>query len=555
MTRGRKHGVMTHAHVASMNPPNMSICIRRTAVLLALLVAASATSVVSKAAEYDAAFVTQVVNPPSHFIELYTPTAVSVTMRNTGTATWYEADHDVFLATAEPQDNYYWCIQDNLYGIWSDNLIGGTNRVPLPHDVAPGEEVQFDFVVKPLGCFFRATSPFRFRMLSPTHGTFGEETPDPGVSVSVAAQFVSQQVPAVVPAGATFQVTVTFKNTTKTSWTPEDTYALVPVGGATWGVVSVPLTETVAPGATVTFTFHAVAPETTGSAKFQWQMSSAANTTFGQASAAAMVQIVAAGPPNYGGLWWASPAGSESGWGMNLTHQRDVVFVTWFTYDATGNALWVSMTANLSKNGSYVGMLVQSTGPWFHDSPFVPRQVRYTNVGTGILTFTDANNATFLYTLLGVSQTKQITRQVFGTLPTCTFNLYADLTKAYNYQDLWWAAPAASEPGWGVNLTHQDDTIFAAWFTYDVGGTPLWLTVTAPKTAPGAYGGVLNRTTGPAFSAVPFDPGKIVSREVGSATFTFTNGNAGTFAYSVDGIVGSKAITRQILVPPGTVCQ
>jgi hypothetical protein len=66
---------------------------------------------------------------------------------------------------------------------------------------------------------------------------------------------------------------------------------------------------------------------------------------------------------------------------------------------------------------------------------------------------------------------------------------------------------------------------------------------------------VLNRTTGPAFSAVPFDPGKIVSREVGSATFTFTNGNAGTFAYSVDGIVGSKAITRQILVPPGTVCQ
>jgi hypothetical protein len=25
-------------------------------------------------------------------------------------------DGDVFLATQEPQDNYYWCIQNNPYG-------------------------------------------------------------------------------------------------------------------------------------------------------------------------------------------------------------------------------------------------------------------------------------------------------------------------------------------------------------------------------------------------------------------------------------------------------
>ena len=39
-------------------------------------------------------------------------------------------------------------------------------------------------------------------MLSEAYGTFGEETPDPMVAVSNAAQYVSQQVPAVVPAGA-----------------------------------------------------------------------------------------------------------------------------------------------------------------------------------------------------------------------------------------------------------------------------------------------------------------------------------------------------------------
>ncbi|MGC1818702.1 MAG: S8 family peptidase, partial [Casimicrobiaceae bacterium] len=40
-----------------------------------------------------------------------------------------------------------------------------------------------------------------------------------------------------------------------------------------------------------------------------------------------------AAAPNYQGLWWASPAGSESGWGINFAHQGDVIFATWFTYD------------------------------------------------------------------------------------------------------------------------------------------------------------------------------------------------------------------------------
>ena len=60
-------------------------------------------------------------------------------MRNTGTATWYQTEGDVFLATQEPQDNYYWCIQGNPYGSHSGN------RVLLPNDVAPNQEVTFTF--------------------------------------------------------------------------------------------------------------------------------------------------------------------------------------------------------------------------------------------------------------------------------------------------------------------------------------------------------------------------------------------------------------------------
>src|SRR5262249_40371998 len=33
-----------------------------------------------------------------------------------------------------------------------------------------------------------------------------------------------------------------------------------------------------------------------------------------------------AAPVNYQGLWWAAPAGSQSGWGLNLAHQGDVIF-------------------------------------------------------------------------------------------------------------------------------------------------------------------------------------------------------------------------------------
>ncbi|HEX7327114.1 MAG TPA: S8 family peptidase, partial [Casimicrobiaceae bacterium] len=59
---------------------------------------------------------------------------------------------------------------------------------------------------------------------------------------------------------------------------------------------------------------------------------------------AAVRKASAPPPPNYQGLWWASPATSESGWGLNVAHQGNLIFATWFTYDTSGKALWLSMT-------------------------------------------------------------------------------------------------------------------------------------------------------------------------------------------------------------------
>jgi hypothetical protein len=58
---------------------------------------------------------------------------------------------------------------------------------------------------------------------------------------------------------------------------------------------------------------------------------------------------------------------------------------------------------------------------------------------------------------------------------------------------------------------------------------------------------------------MPFNPDLVQRTPVGTAAFSFTNGNAGTFAYQVaDGpsvASQTKAITRQVFRAPGTVCQ
>ncbi len=264
--------------------------------------------------------------------------------------------------------------------------------------------------------------------------------------------------------------------------------------------------------------------------------------------------FVVAAPANYQGIWWNA---SESGWGINLAHQGDTVFASWFTYDTAGKGWWLVMTALKTGAGVYTGDLYQTSGSRF--DAFDTTKVVATKAGTGTLTFTSANNGTFAYVVGGVSQVKAITRQVFGTLPTCSYGTQPNLALATNYQDLWWAKPAASESGWGINFNHESDTIFATWFTYDIDGSSLWLVVTALKTAPGVYTGDLYRTSGARFDA--FDTTKVVPVKVGTATFTFSDGNNASFMYTVQlagmaaPVTQTKAIIRELFSTSGTTCQ
>jgi hypothetical protein len=266
---------------------------------------------------------------------------------------------------------------------------------------------------------------------------------------------------------------------------------------------------------------------------------------------------------NYGGLWWNAPGGSEAGWGINFAHQGGTIFASWFTYDLTGKAWWLVMSANQTAPNSYSGTLFQATGPAFDAMPFPPigspGGATGSAVGTGTLTFSDANDGTFAYTVKGISQTKAITRQTFGPVPLCTFGAQVNLALTSNYQDLWWAAPAGSQAGWGINLTHEGDTMFVTWFTYDVDHTPMWMVATVTKSGLSSYTGDLIRlTSGPPFNAVPFpplgSPGGATGLTVGSVQLAFFDGNSGIFTYTVNGETQSRDITREVFTAPGTVC-
>ena len=256
---------------------------------------------------------------------------------------------------------------------------------------------------------------------------------------------------------------------------------------------------------------------------------------------------------NVQGLWWGGLP--ESGWGVNVAQQGAIVFATWFTYDSQGRGQWLVMSDGaLTGTNTYSGTLYRTTGPALSGGSFDASKVSATAVGNATLAFTDANNGTFTATVDGVTVRKAITRQVFdAAMPTCTEG--GTQGGAANFQDLWWRVNG-TESGWGLNLTHQGDTMFMTWFTYDASGNGMWLVASdVKKNADGSYAGTLYQTTGPSFDSASWDASKVTKTAVGSVAFSFSDASHGTFSYNVNGVSGSKPITRQLFSTPATVCR
>ena len=139
-----------------------------------------------------------------------------------------------------------------------------------------------------------------------------------------------------------------------------------------------------------------------------------------------------------------------------------------------------------------------------------------------------------------------------GRTGTVVITTNTQVNNRFNVQGLWWRT-GGTEGGWGLNFAQQGNALFMSWFTYDVDGSNMWLFV-SNTTNPSAdtYTGPLLRATGSSVTA--YDPSRFSNGPVGTATFTFTDANYGTFDYTVNGITQSKPIERFGFATPQPTC-
>jgi hypothetical protein len=115
---------------------------------------------------------------------------------------------------------------------------------------------------------------------------------------------------------------------------------------------------------------------------------------------------------DYTDLWW-NPV--ESGWGLNLIqHASDVIFGVMYTYEPPNRATWLVIPGGTWISPSvYSGPLFRVAGPHIAAPAFDPADVNVRQVGSATIAFADRDNATYTFSVDGVSVTKPITRQPF----------------------------------------------------------------------------------------------------------------------------------------------
>jgi lysyl endopeptidase len=177
---------------------------------------------------------------------------------------------------------------------------------------------------------------------------------------------------------------------------------------------------------------------------------------------------------NYTDIWWGGAA--ESGWGIQITqHPSNNIFATWYTYDQSGNQLFIIMSGCdlIPFNGAACGgRLYRTTGTPFNTPTFAGASV--TQIGTGTFTFTDANNAIFDYTIAAsasnatTSIRKFITRFPFGA---------GFATFPSDNSDIYYKSDAS---GWGYSLAQHGGESFGVIYHYDENRNPMFLTMYMP---------------------------------------------------------------------------
>lgn len=239
--------------------------------------------------------------------------------------------------------------------------------------------------------------------------------------------------------------------------------------------------------------------------------------------------------------WWRD---IESGWGLFIFDQGNVLAPAWFTYDVDGEPAWFLAAGALPQtDGSYRGDLYRFTGLPYNVVGGVASETS-SLVGNLQLHFVGDESLRFDYQVGAVSQSKLLTRFPFGPRRlVCRASPDASRTFASNYSDVWWGG--AEQSGWGLFLTHIDEGLFAIWYTYDLDHEPLFLSLLTQRQADGSFSGeVFRQADGLPFDQINGQPPSSGAQAIGTVHFEFDHGASGRFTYSIDGQTQTREIQR-----------
>jgi hypothetical protein len=184
-------------------------------------------------------------------------------------------------------------------------------------------------------------------------------------------------------------------------------------------------------------------------------------------------------------LWWNA---SESGWGVNVVQQQEVLFLTFFIYGADHKPTWVygSNVADAGTSASggliYRGDLYRTTGPWF-GAPFA--SITNETVGTVTFTLENVGNATLTYTIDGTTVTKAVTRQTWRNNNLAGSYLGNEIGSYFNCANT--SSNGVYETPVALGVTHTNGIVT---LTYSFDGTTTGCTFTGPYVQEGRMGSV-----------------------------------------------------------------
>lgn len=182
------------------------------------------------------------------------------------------------------------------------------------------------------------------------------------------------------------------------------------------------------------------------------------------------------GSTDYTGLWYNA---GESGWGMNVIQQEQILFVTLFIYGATSQPTWfvasgATFTGASGGDRTYTGPLYATTGTPFSTNPFNSSATTVAQVGTITFVGKADGTATVSYTANGSTVNKTVVRQTWAQ-PNFTLNTatpYAGAQSGVNS-----GCTAASNNG-PFSSTYSQIALY-------INGSTMRLEVTTPPTDAG----------------------------------------------------------------------